>query len=303
MSFPQNRTRTFAAGSQIPSADLNAWQDQIIANFRGKGAVISPSAITGTVNNWDPTGLDVDVGGGGGFLPAAQVIRVTLSGNVILTSIARGIAGRVLEVVIVSSGGFYMDLPDSHASGTNVNRLLLPGAVTRRLRGDGARALLWYDGTSARWRVVAVHTTAGDHGLERLIMSPLNGTNDSDANWQFSKTLGCLASIGGAGGDQTRGFGIPLLEGCVLEQAGATVRGNVGGILTMSVHKADVGGVTDLGDDATTAAFTDQGLSITGMAEPVELGEHYYIQVESSAPDLAYRIYEMWARFSRPGKP
>lgn len=305
MPTPQNRDRTYTsravspAGAQVRSADLNSWQDQLIANFRGKAAAISPAAISGTVNNWDPTGLDIDVGGGT-FLPAAQVVRVSLSANVNLNGIARGIAGRMLEIVLVSSGGWHLDLIPEAGASTAANRLLLPGAVQRRLYGDGSRALLWYDGTSSRWRVVAVHTNAGDHGTEVLQISPFAGVGNGD-NWAFS-TSGCLASANGGGGLQTRGFGINLLVGSVIEAVHATVRGNAGGVLTMSLRQGNVGGDTSLGSAATVAAATDQDVTVSGLGVVVAIGENYYLRFQSNNVDLAYRIYEMSVTYRRRGK-
>ena len=305
MSLPQNRNRTYAASSQVFSADLNKLQDMAIDAFRGKQSVISPSSISGTQNNWDPTGLDIDVGGGT-YLPAAQVIRVSLSANANIHGIARGVAGRLLELVLVSSGGFHLDLVDEQTSSTAANRLLLPGGVQRRLYGDGARALLWYDGTSARWRVISVDTNAGDHDLETMVISPFLGEHaagSGEANWSFSESGGYLSAAGGGGAYQTRAVPISgLLVGARIEEVHATVRGNAGGILTMSVHRSDVGGVTDLGSDDTTAAATDQGLSVTGMTEIVEIGESYYIKFKSDTLDLGYRIYEIRVKFRRRGK-
>jgi hypothetical protein len=299
MAYPQTPDIVFAVGSQVPSAHLNNNQNRQIDHFRGKQAVISPAAITGNVNNWDPTGLDVSVGGI--FYPAAQVIRQDLSADVNLSGIARGIAGRILYLINIDAS-WHIDLLHESTNSTAANRLALPGGEHRRLYGEGSYAKLWYDGAISRWRVLEVHTNAGDHGLETIKLNIFGGKNDSGDAWSYNFAGGYLATPNGSGGVARHAIGIELPVGTIIEELNATVRGNASGVLTMSLVQSNVGGKTTHASDSAPATATDEGLSITGQSVEVAAGETYLLQLESSVADLAYRLYEASVVVRRRGK-
>lgn len=267
--------------------------DGYLSGAFGLNGTISPSTISGTVNNYAPTSLST-----------AFAIRQDLSGNVTLNGLTGGTDGRLLLLVNIDAGGFYIDLVHEATGSTAANRFALPGGIDRRLYGEGSSALLRYDGTSSRWRVLWVTTTAGDHGQETIQISPMSGINGSvtDPAWSYNISIGAMNSANGSGGTAQFLVPINLLLGSVIEEVDATVRGNAGGVLTMRVLNSNVGGLEpSLGSDSTTAAATDQALTVTGINAEVELGENYFLEFTSNTNDLAYRIYQIQVRFRRPG--
>jgi hypothetical protein len=150
MTLPTSRNTTYAAGSQVKSADLNDLQDQIIALAAGtigpvKWAVdISPAALGSDQNDWNPTSLST-----------AQVIRASASTSGIdLTGLSGGADGRLLALVNVGTT-YTLTLKDENASSSAANRFAL-GGYDLAINPTGA-AILIYDATSSRWRVLARH--------------------------------------------------------------------------------------------------------------------------------------------------
>lgn len=105
-------------------------------------AVTSPAALTGDVTNYSPSGLS-----------ASGALRVDpgAAGRVI-NSLATGSSGRYLLVMNISATQTLTLLHDDGATGTAANRFLCPDNASVVIPVNGSR-LLWYDGTSSRWRV------------------------------------------------------------------------------------------------------------------------------------------------------
>lgn len=147
MTWPASRLTTYAGpsgptpGSQVKSVDLNAIQDQIILLTAWWNQVISPAGLGGgNHDNWAPTGI-----------ATANVVRVTSAGN-INGLVAPAVAGKIL--VLANVGGTSFALDDENISNTAANRFKCPGAVSVTVPVGGA-VVVWYDGTSSRWRVIA----------------------------------------------------------------------------------------------------------------------------------------------------
>jgi hypothetical protein len=87
------------------------------------------------------------------------ILRVDPSANIDLTGLQGGAAGRVLVVVNVdtSGTGWKLTLKRESGSSTAANRLALPRTDVI-LAEAGSAAVLVYDGTTSRWRVVGVDT-------------------------------------------------------------------------------------------------------------------------------------------------
>jgi hypothetical protein len=100
--------------------------------------VLSPAQITGNQNNYNPTGLST-----------ASVLRLTSDAARDITGLAGGSAGRILFIHNV--GGFAITLKDESGSSTAGNRFALTADAT--LSPDSL-ALLVYDDTSQRWRIL-----------------------------------------------------------------------------------------------------------------------------------------------------
>ncbi len=110
------------------------------------GGTISPGSLSTSQNDWNPTGW-----------AGASIIRSTSSVAVDLTGLAGGRAGRV--AIVQNIGSNIETLKNESSSSTAANRFALGGSDLA-LSG-GASALLIYDGTASRWRLVAAGRGTG----------------------------------------------------------------------------------------------------------------------------------------------
>ena len=107
---------------------------------------ISPAQITSNQNDYNPTGL-----------ADAAVLRLSTDASRNITSIAGGADGRIL--IIHDVGSFNIVLKDDDgATGTVANRFALNGDVTL---GSDQGAILQYDSTSSRWRLLCTSAALG----------------------------------------------------------------------------------------------------------------------------------------------
>lgn len=121
-----SRTPTSHASShQIGGSDA-------IANV-----VNSPSQISSTQNDYS--------------LPSADVVRLTSDAARTITGFVAGTTGRV--VVLVNVGSFAITLSHQSTSSTAANRVIVPWSADYILDPAYA-AVLVYDGTTSRWRIV-----------------------------------------------------------------------------------------------------------------------------------------------------
>lgn len=107
---------------------------------------ISPSALTGNVNDYAPTGLST-----------ATVLRVDPGGAARqITGITGGADGRLLLLCNVATGTTNtITLVNDSASSTAANRILGINGANVVIRPGGS-CLLWYDSTSSRWRCASI---------------------------------------------------------------------------------------------------------------------------------------------------
>ena len=108
-------------------------------------SIITPTS-TGAEDNWNPTGLST-----------ATVIRVNCAGpaQTEISGIVGGTSGRIL--ILINVGTFIMHLLDEDGGSTAANQIL-HGQDSFEVEPHES-ATLWYDGTSSRWRVIAVGTS------------------------------------------------------------------------------------------------------------------------------------------------
>jgi hypothetical protein len=104
---------------------------------------ISPTALsTGNNNNYNPTGLST-----------AYLVRLDGgAGSPVLTGMAGGVAGRILVLCRVAGSGISIAAED--ANSTAANRFTVARTLLDVSDGDCAQFI--YDGTSSRWRPIAV---------------------------------------------------------------------------------------------------------------------------------------------------
>jgi hypothetical protein len=137
-------TAVYAAG-----IDSGAWllregtrKGLIDAVFALLGA-ITPSQLTGNVNDYNPTGLD-----------AAAVVRLSSDNSRVITGLAGGSSGRVL--VLQNVGTNPIILSNEDGASIAANRFAIAGDInTHFTLRPREVTFIQYDTTASRWRVEA----------------------------------------------------------------------------------------------------------------------------------------------------
>jgi hypothetical protein len=106
-------------------------------------ADISPAQIVANVNDYNPSGL-----------ATATVLRLTSDAARTITGLQGGADGRVILLVNANTAFRVLTLSHDDALSTAANRFYCPGFVSFEI-AQGAGALLEYDSTDSRWRVVS----------------------------------------------------------------------------------------------------------------------------------------------------
>jgi hypothetical protein len=122
--------------SRTPTAHASSHQTggaDVIANV-----VTSPSQITANQNNYNPGSGDI-------FRLDADAARN-------ITGIVAAAGG--VGIMLINVGSHAITLKHASTDSTDVNRFLVPWAGDYVLAANGGAAVLIYDGTTDRWRVV-----------------------------------------------------------------------------------------------------------------------------------------------------
>jgi hypothetical protein len=128
---------TIALTTSPTFSGTSTWSGPVIYS-----GVISPTALaSGATNNWSPTGLST-----------CNVIRATAnaSGSTLNGLVAQ--AGGT-QILLINLPGGTLTIANEAVGSTAANRFTV-GAASLAL-APGQCCVLWYDGTSQRWRVVA----------------------------------------------------------------------------------------------------------------------------------------------------
>lgn len=184
--------RVATAGNNITITDGGANSTLTIAEGTQNIAFpgdISPTSISSTNNDYNPTGLST-----------ASTIRQDCSANAAVTGIAGGADGRVLIFHNISTTNT-MSFREDNASSTAANRLLL-GGVDVSVRPGGS-ATFRYDATSSRWRLISLTTPSVQALLvEYTTAQASTGLNvPKGAKWAHIVCVGA----GGGGGSGRKG--------------------------------------------------------------------------------------------------
>jgi hypothetical protein len=100
--------------------------------------VVTPAQITANTNNYD--------------LNAGDIFQISSDAARNITGLIAGSAGQAL--LLLNTGSFAITLKHESADSSAANRFLVPWAGDYVLAESGGGALLIYDATAARWRVV-----------------------------------------------------------------------------------------------------------------------------------------------------
>lgn len=101
--------------------------------------VNSPSQITADQNDYT--------------LPSADIVRLDSSAAKNITGFAAGSSGQA--IVLVNVGSYAITIKHQSTSSSAANRVVVPWAGDYVLDASGGSAVLVYDGTTSRWRVLA----------------------------------------------------------------------------------------------------------------------------------------------------
>lgn len=138
IGFDHNPTMTSSTGL-VNIASRNT------SGFVQWNSLLTPSQITSNQDDYNPTGWN-----NGGAPHGASILRLTSDASRNITSLTGGINGRL--TLIVNAGAQNIVLKDDDGStGTAANRFQLNADITLLPEES---AMLWYDGTSSRWRVI-----------------------------------------------------------------------------------------------------------------------------------------------------
>jgi hypothetical protein len=125
--------------------------------------VIAPPQITANQNDYNPTGV-----------AAASVLQLSSDASRTVTGLAGGAEGRVVSLINIGSQPIV--LPDENTSSSAANRFALGANLTVAAR---QAAMLRYDGTASRWRLIAGATglLAAANNLSDLASAAAARTN------------------------------------------------------------------------------------------------------------------------------
>lgn len=237
--------------------------------------VISPSAITGSVDNYAPTSL-----------ADAIAIRQDLSAAATLTGLTGGASGRLLILTNIHAS---LRLTLAHdVTSTAANRFTLPGAVSYFL-DPGQSVLLRYDATSSRWRVVA---GTGMSAKSRTRTYAVDG---------FSIEVGTPANIGSLIAATGSGdvVDIPISGLEIGERITACrIRGNdasAGSFCRGELFRRSTGSATQVGADldTSTGGTGSYNVANTGLTEDVLTDRTYFLRWTSGAASDSIQIIEI----------
>lgn len=202
---------------------------------------ITPPTITGTQNDYNPTGLST-----------ATVLRLNADNDRSITGISGGSDGRILILYNINSGSNLITLEDEDSSSTAENRFAFLEDVI--LIPDEA-VIIQYDSTSQRWRLLGKPPRLDEY-YQDLIGAMVSGNTETGITVTYDDTNGKL------------NFVIAFNDG---EGDPAAIGTAADGTSAYAARRDHVHAITNsesvLGSDfnitGTAGTFQDTGLSIT----------------------------------------
>lgn len=265
-----------------------AWKEEIYdqidalldgtSTFRLGGAIglgeFSTTAI-GTQNDWD---IDTDAAVGNG--KAVGILRCNNASDLTITGFKAPTDTRLMFVYAVGAGGVTLNHQDA-GSTTAADRIITATGSALTLTAGSGSALLQYDATTARWRVLALAGSGGGSAPTNATTTATGTQNDfAPSGLTFTAgqttTLRCnnatLLTIngvaGGVDGALLRIVSVGAGQVTLAHQnAGSTAANRLLNIITSGITPLAAGvGVATLLYDGTTARWRlvrhDQGAPI-----------------------------------------
>lgn len=134
---------TAAAGAIVPATNSAGTTTEkvtigSIVDLARVNTVTSPAEITANTNNYNPG--------------TGDIFRITSDAARNITGVVAGSSGQA--ILFINVGSHAITLKHASADSTDVNRILVPWAGDYVMSANGGAALLVYDDTTDRWRVV-----------------------------------------------------------------------------------------------------------------------------------------------------
>lgn len=301
------------------------WQaylrDGLLAGAFGLVTAISPAAIAGLQENWNPTDL-----------ATAVVVNVALSATASIGGLPGGVDGRML-IIVNTHASSTLSLINQSAGSTAANRIVCSGPHSNdedgtldiALRGQYSAAILRYDGASSRWRVLVVNSrstlylgnttiyTSTIHRSSRFSMvSALGGlTVDNDPDSIYGLTSNQNGYLNpdepdvDPGTSTRRCFGsVPVRADEQLFAIIGRVRAHTAETVSMKLYSLDynTGTRTQIGSTQTTGtgAANDDTFLIIAPTEDIDDQHFYWVEFSCSGESGNLRIYGYVAQILVP---
>jgi hypothetical protein len=250
---------TGAGGTAIngPTISGNLIIDQVLR----LGGDITPTELSADADDYNPTGY-----------ATASVLRLSSDASRTVTGLVGGVDGRV--VVVQNVGSNDIVLADADIGSTEGNRFALDGDLTL---GADTGAILLYDATASRWRLLAVGKTAGGGGgMTSFTLAGDGGSSQTIGDGNTLTVAGGtgLASTAGATDTVTVNLDVDSLSEDTAPDVNADFVPTYDASATAhkKVKLSKVGGVTVLADDELGSAQASFDLtSISGSFKHLRL--------------------------------
>jgi hypothetical protein len=238
---------------------------------------ISPTSLAADADDYSPTSLST-----------AQVIRQDASADVNITGLAGGADGRIMVLTNISAAN-WITLTDQDANSAAANRFTLPENNPVAIDPDGGTAILLYDATLSRWRLIG-GCSLKTYRTQTISMNSGNTTG------------GTITGSSMVINNGNRGWiGIPVRDGDTLQHVTAQVKLSSGSdtyIMEVTRQANPTGGTTSqasLGTDSFTGVTTIQNAAVLSMAEPVDDSvDCYFVEFyDNTSPGGSCTIYSV----------
>lgn len=259
-------------------ATLGLWsvylRDGVLDGPFSLKAFLTPATITGSQDNYAPTGH-----------ADAVVIRQGLTGNATLTGLAGPGDGRIVVLVNLSDT-YYLKL-DHDVTSTAENRFQLPQDKDLYLIGEMSYAVLWYDTTLDRWTVIA---TNGRQEKQRWIsgsdFKPADSADAANRVYDNGAILNTTASPTGFSADFSFDVGTIITDVHFYMQLGSVSYSRQISLTRGTVPSSGSGTTIGSGTLSGTSVADDD--SISGMPHTILSTGPYVLECAMEDNDLCW---------------
>jgi hypothetical protein len=285
------------APAQRPPAQYFNWYWKLVTDwtkYLSDGALAGALALTsdisptdtGTLTDYNPTGW-------GSGSTGAQVIRWNGASPASLTSLAGGADGRLAVIENVNASNGLTIKNDDGATGTAANRIYTPEEQDLGLVKQTA-ALLIYDATSSRWRVVG--TSGRIRRLRTMQLGYSLGINVDLSTWTYVSDYIKPTASG------SWFIPMPLMAGATIKEIRVRVQRSTVQTFLITPTKTTDGSSADIatGQTTSTASVVWVTHTFSGLSDTVASGKEYKVIIAASGSDANLRIGHVEVDYLEP---